>query len=132
MFRPNKLLKVVSVLMIIFGILGLVFSIIGYVTMAKASGLVDQGLIDQSVIDAAMNPVNIATSMISTICCIAAGFFGRGGKNYKGAVITAGIYTGLMVISTVMTIVGGTFTFISVFGYIIPLLYWWGLYQSKE
>ena len=31
-----------------------------------------------------------------------------------------------------MTIVDGTFTFVTVFGYIIPLLYWWGLYQSKE
>lgn len=127
MFRPNKLLKVVSILMIIFGILGLVFSIIGYATMSQVSGL-----IDQSLIDAAMNPVNIATSLISTTCCILAGFFGRGGKNFKGAVITAGIYTGLMVISTIMTIVDGTFTFITIFGYIIPLLYWWGLYQSKE
>ena len=127
MFRPNKLLKVVSILMIIFGILGLVFSIIGYATMSQVSGL-----IDQSLIDAAMNPVNIATSLISTICCILAGFFGRGGKNFKGAVITAGNYTGLMVISTIMTIVDGTFTFITIFGYIIPLLYWWGLYQSKE
>ena len=127
MFRPNKLLKVVSILMIIFGILGLVFSIIGYATMSQVSGL-----IDQSLIDAAMNPVNIATSLISTIRCILAGFFGRGGKNFKGAVITAGFYTGLMVISTIMTIVDGTFTFITIFGYIIPLLYWWGLYQSKE
>ena len=127
MFKPNKLLKVVSILMIIFGILGLVFSIIGYATMSKVSGL-----IDQSLIEAAMNPVNIATSLISTIWCILGGFFVRGGKNYTGAVITAGIYTGLMVISTIMTIVDGTFTFVTVFGYIIPLLYWWGLYQSKE
>ena len=42
MFRPNKLLKVVSILMIIFGILGLVFSIIGYATMSQVSGLIDQ------------------------------------------------------------------------------------------
>ena len=56
----------------------------------------------------------------------------RGGKNYKGAVVAAGIYTALIVVSTVMTIAGGTFTLASVIGYIIPLLYWWGLYQSKE
>ena len=127
MFKPNKLLRVISMLMIIFGFISLIFSAIGYATMSKASGLVDQ-----SLIDTAMNPVNIVISLVSAVCCIAAGFFGRGGKNYKGAVVAAGIYTALIVVSTVMTIAGGTFTLASVIGYIMPLLYWWGLYQSKE
>lgn len=129
MFRPKMLLKVVSILFIIAGVLGLIGTVTGYVMIPKMSEIPG---VDMSVLEAAYTPLNLIISIVSSIGCAGAGIFGVSGKSMKWALIFAGVYTVLLIVSIIQTIVQGTFTAFSVVNIILPTLYWWGLYQSKE
>lgn len=127
MFRPKTMLKVVSVLFIIAGILGIFGTAVSYMMLPKMGEIPG---VDMSVIEATLTPFNLVISIISSISCIAAGFFGVSGRSKKSAVIAAGIYTVLLFVSVVQSALNGTFTFLIAVDFILPTLYWWGLYQS--
>lgn len=129
MFKPKTLLKVVSIIMIIFAVLGLAGTAIMY---AFLPGMSDVPGVDMSIITDTLTPLNLIISIVSGVCSIAAGIFGVSGKSFKWAVITAGIYTALILLSIVQSIVSVGFQFTYIFNLLIPALYWWGLYQSKE
>lgn len=129
MFKPKTLLKVVSILFIISGVFGIIGTVAGYAMLPKMSEVPG---VDMSVLEAAYTPFNLVISIVSSIGCVGAGIFGVSGKSLKWAVIFAGIYTALLIVSIIETIIAGTFTVFSVVDVILPALYWWGLYQSKE
>lgn len=129
MFKPKTLLKVVSILFIISGVLGIIGTVAGYAMLPKMSEVPG---VDMSLLEEAYTPFNLITSIVSCIGCIGAGVFGVSGKSVRWAAICAGIYTTLVIISIVQTIIAGTFTVFSVVNVVLPALYWWGLYQSKE
>lgn len=131
MFKPNKLLKVMSWIMIISGILGIISTGILIATASSMQSMVDAGVMEQSVVDMATNPWIILSSLIGCVSGIVAGFFAKGGRKYKAAVVACMIYLALSVMSTFTTIINGTFTSISLIDYVIPILFVWGLYQSK-
>lgn len=128
MFKPNTLLKVVSILMIILGVLGLIGTAL---LMAVIPKMGDLPGVNAGMLDMAFSPFSIGLSLVSTLCAIIAGILGVCGKSYKGAVIVMGIYTAALVISAVMGVATTGFTYTTVTGFILPILYWWGLYQSK-
>lgn len=128
MFRPKTMLKVVSIFFIIGGVLGLFGTVVLYAMIPKMSEIPG---VDMSVLEAAMTPFGLITSVFSSISSVCAGVFGFTGKSAKYAKIFAGIYTALLVVSTIQSAIGGTFTFLVVVDFIIPVLYWWGLYQSE-
>lgn len=128
MFRPKTLLKVVSVLLIIGGVLGLLGTILSYAMLPKLSDI--PGM-DMSLITDTLTPLNLVLSLISGISGIAAGFFGFSGRSAKWVVITAGIYTAILLISVAQTIMMGMGTAFLIVDFIVPTLYWWGFYQSK-
>ena len=129
MFKPKMLLKVISIIMIIFGVLGFVGTALMY---AVLPGMADVPGVDMSIITDTLTPLNLIISIVSGACCIAAGIFGVSGKSFRWALITAGIYTALILVSLVQSIVSVGFHFTYIFNLLIPALYWWGLYQSKE
>ena len=129
MFKPTKLLKVVSIILIIFGAIGLLGTGVSYVMLPS---LGDIPGVDMSLITNALTPLNLAVAVLSGILQIAAGIFGVSGKSMKATTIIMGIYT-LMIIGSLiqsMMLIGMSFTY--VFNLILPVLFWWGLYQSKE
>lgn len=128
MFKPKMLLKVVSVILIIAGVLGLISTVISYVMIPQMGEIPG---VDMSILEEAFTPLNLILSVISSISCVCAGIFGISGKSAKWASVFAGIWTVILIISTVQGIVNGTFTFLVVLDYLFPALYWWGLYQSK-
>lgn len=132
MFKPKKLLKVVSILMIIVGVLGLIGSVIGFVAAPKLADMASVQGVDSSAITAAYTPLNMVISLVSTLCCMMAGIFGVSGKSFRGLLITAGIYTLILIVNTVRTAIGGGYSWILVLNFILPALFWWGVYQSKE
>ena len=87
--------------------------------------------IDMSTIEAALTPLNLIMSVISCICSIAAGIFGLSGRSKRGAVVCAGIYLALVLVSVVQMVFDGTFTVFVAVDFILPVLYLWGLYQSE-
>ena len=128
MFKPKTLLKVVSILLMIGGVLGIFGTILSYAMLPKLSDIPG---IDMSVITSALTPLNLIMSLISGISAIAAGFFGFSGKSVKWLLITAGIYTVILLISVVQTVMNGMATAFMIVDFIVPSLYWWGFYQSK-
>ena len=128
MFKPKTLLKVVSILLMIGGVLGIFGTILSYAMLPKLSDIPG---IDMSLITSALTPLNLIMSLISGISAIAAGFFGFSGKSVKWLLITAGIYTVILLISEVQTVMNGMATAFMIVDFIVPSLYWWGFYQSK-
>ncbi len=128
MFKPKTLLKVVSILLMIGGVLGIFGTILSYAMLPKLSDIPG---IDMSLITSALTPLNLIMSLISGISAIAAGFFGFSGKSVKWLLITAGIYTVILLISVVQTVMSGMATAFMIVDFIVPSLYWWGFYQSK-
>lgn len=128
MFKPKTLLKVVSILLMIGGVLGIFGTILSYAMLPKLSDIPG---IDMSLITSALTPLNLIMSLISGISAIAAGFFGFSGKSVKWLLITAGIYTVILLISVIQTVMNGMATAFMIVDFIVPSLYWWGFYQSK-
>ncbi len=129
MFKPTTLLKVVSIIMIIFGAIGLLGTGVSYAVLPSMGDIPG---VDMSIITDTLTPLNLAIAVLSGILEIAAGIFGVSGKSLKAATVIMGIYTIMIIGSLIqsMMLIGMSFTY--VFNLILPVLFWWGLYQSKE
>ena len=109
MMKKSKLLKVISILMIIFG----------------AFGLIHDGLMIFS------EPRNLGflTSLLLFITCVVAGFFGILTNSKKGILIL-----GLLLIPVVFieALTSDVIDIISFIFMIWPILYLWGWYKSSN
>ena len=129
MIQPKRLLKVMSVIFIILGVLGLIGTGFSYAMLPKLEAI--EGM-DMSLLTETMTPLNLVISIISCISSVGAGIVGISGRSRRWAVIFIGIYSLLVIVSLVQTAMLGLFGFTAVVDIIIPLLYWWGLYQSDD
>ena len=129
MFQPSKLLKVMSVIFIILGVLGMIGTGFGYAMLPALENI--EG-VDMSLITETMTPLNLVLSIMSCISSVMAGIAGIRGKSRKRAVVFVGIYSLLTVVSLSQTALMGLFNFGVILDLAIPVLYWWGLYQSEE
>ena len=128
MFKPTKSLKIVSVLFIISAVLGMIGTAILYIMIPKMQEIPG---VDMSILDSALTPLNLAMAVVSSVVSVAAGIFGFGGRSKKGAAISMGVYTAVLVASVVQLMASGMFTAFAAVDFILPVLYWWGLYQSE-
>lgn len=128
MFKPTKLLKIVSVLFIISAVLGMIGTAILYIMIPKMQEIPG---VDMSILDSALTPLNLAMAVVSSVVSVAAGIFGFGGRSKKGAAISMGVYTAVLVASVVQLMASGMFTAFAAVDFILLVLYWWGLYQSE-
>ena len=118
MFKPTKLLKIVSVLFIISGVFGIFGTAVSYIMLPKMREIPG---IDMTMIEAVLTPFSLIISMVSCLCSIAAGIFGFGGRSKKGAVICAGIYLVLLLVSVAQMAMNGTFTVFVAVDFILPV-----------
>ena len=128
MFKPTKLLKIVSVLFIISAVLGMIGTAILYIMIPKMQEIPG---VDMSILDSALTPLNLAMAVVSSVVSVAAGIFWFGGRSKKGAAVSMGVYTAVLVASVVQLMASGMFTAFAAVDFILPVLYWWGLYQSE-
>lgn len=129
MFQPSKLLKVMSVIFIILGVLGLVGTGFSYAMLPTLESI--EG-VDMSLVTETLTPLNLALSIVSCVSSVGAGIAGIRGRSRRRAVIFIGLYSLLTVISLIQTAAIGLFNFGAVLDVVVPVLYWWGLYQSEE
>ncbi|WP_418539418.1 hypothetical protein [Massilistercora timonensis] len=129
MFQPSKLLKVMSVIFIILGVLGLIGTGFSYAMLPTLESI--EG-VDMSLVTETLTPLNLALSIVSCISSVGAGIAGIRGRSRRRAVIFIGLYSLLTVISLIQTAAMGLFNFGAVLDVVVPVLYWWGLYQSEE
>lgn len=132
MYKPKGLLKVISILMIIFGVLGAAFMLLIYFMLPQLIPIYEDMGMDASIIEQAYTPLVIAFSVFSSLICTLAGVFGVSGKSMRLTMIIGGIYTLLIVVDLISTIVNSGFSAMLILDLLIPILYWWGIYQSKE
>ena len=129
MFQPSKLLKVMSVIFIILGVLGLIGTGFSYAMLPTLESI--EG-VDMSLVTETLTPLNLALSNVSCVSSVGAGIAGIRGRSRRRAVIFIGLYSLLTVISLIQTAAMGLFNFGAVLDVVVPVLYWWGLYQSEE
>lgn len=129
MFQPSKLLKVMSVIFIILGVLGLIGTGFSYAMLPTLESIED---VDMSLVTETLTPLNLALSIVSCVSSVGAGIAGIRGRSRRRAVIFIGLYSLLTVISLIQTAAIGLFNFGAVLDVVVPVLYWWGLYQSEE
>ena len=129
MFQPSKLLKVMSVIFIILGVLGLIGTGFSYAMLPTLESI--EG-VDMSLVTETLTPLNLALSIVSCVSSVGAGIAGIRGRSRRRAVIFIGLDSLLTVISLIQTAAMGLFNFGAVLDVVVPVLYWWGLYQSEE
>ena len=129
MFQPSKLLKVMSVIFIILRVLGLIGTGFSYAMLPTLESI--EG-VDMSLVTETLTPLNLALSIVSCVSSVGAGIAGIRGRSRRRAVIFIGLYSLLTVISLIQTAAIGLFNFGAVLDVVVPVMYWWGLYQSEE
>lgn len=115
--------------MIIFGVLGIVFTVFAYMMLPQIG---ESAGLDMNAYADAFTPLVMAISIISPVCCIMAGVFGVSGKSMRWAMIFGGIYTLFVIYNVITTVMAGGVLYTLILSVLIPILYWWGIYQSKE
>lgn len=118
MFKANKLLRVVSILLIVFGALGAVGSIGIYFAAGQMTNL----------------PVSVGSTILAVVIAIvevAIGIIGIKAKQEKIVMIAAIVYLLIAVYNLISGIIAAGFSPLSLLGFILPILYFWGYYQSK-
>ena len=118
-----------SVIFIILGVLGLIGTGFSYAMLPTLESI--EG-VDMSLVTETLTPLNLALSIVSCVSSVGAGIAGIRGRSRRRAVIFIGLYSLLTVISLIQTAAIGLFNFGAVLDVVVPVMYWWGLYQSEE
>lgn len=131
MFKPTKLLKVVSIIIIVFSVLGILVMFAGYAMVGQLKGMEMPG-VDMDILYTAYSPLNIALGIGSSLVLMAAGILGVRGRAFKAAAALMVVYVIYCVVSLVQSAALTGITVFSLVSFVLPVLYLWGLYQSKE
>lgn len=131
MFKPNKLLKVVSIIFIVLAVIGAISTVGSYFFLQSFVGDEVNG-VDMSAVKDMLNGWVILQGLFSSLLMLVCGIFGLNGKSFKVCLIGMIIYLVIVVIAFIQSIMLVGFQVFSIIDFILPILYLWGLYQSKE
>lgn len=131
MFKPNKLLKVVSIIFIVFAVMGAISTVGSYFMLQNFVGDEVNG-VDMSAIKDMLNGWVILQGLFSSLLMLVCGIFGINGKSFKVCLIGMIIYLVIVVIAFIQSVMLIGFQVYSIIDFILPILYLWGLYQSRE
>lgn len=131
MKQRSKLLKVVSIIMIIFGAIGIIGSFMSAFMMQAMMQMPET----QEILSAA-GLANISTlyyivGILTSVMELAAGIVGVMYRSKKSVLIAGIIWIVLILINLFWGIAMVGFQFTVIFSLIIPALYFWGWYQSN-
>lgn len=122
MYKPKKLLKVISIIILVFAVFA-AFSLVMLIgtreSVAELTGI-------------EVTTASLVTSAVAVLLEFVVGIIGLASKNFKLSFITAVIYVAFAVINCIIGLVSAGMNPLSLTGLILPLLYAWGVYQSKE
>ncbi len=129
MSKPSKLLKVVSIIVIVFGALGILGSILNIV-MASTMGDIIQESYETLGMEAP-SAASYAFSAIFACITLVTGIVGVLHKSKKSVLIMAALYLIIQIGNILYSTVTVGFSFLYVINLILPVLYMWGWYQSE-
>lgn len=140
MFKPNKLLKVISVLIILSAVFDTVNLIIGKISLDSIKNIegIEQKMID--ALEAGYTPLAVSMSIVAIVVALTAGILGIAGRAYRVAWICMIVYIGGAMVNffqnqaamTEIQVSLASILLSAVISLILPILYLWGLYQSKD
>ncbi len=130
MFETGKLLKVVSIIFIVFMGIGIVGTGITIVSLPMILSSVE-GLGIEGVENAYSMP-NLIMGLVATVFGLATGIMGLLGKSKKLCYGMMGIYIVYMIYGIITAMMTTSFGIFAVLDLILPILYLWGVYQSEE
>ena len=116
--------------LIVLAVMGAIGTVGSYF-MLQSMGDVVNG-VDMSAVKSNGNSVDVASRIFSSLLMLVCGIFGLNGKSFKVCVIGMIIYLVIVVIAFIQSIMLVGFQVFSIIDFILPILYLWGLYQSKE
>lgn len=131
MFKPNKLLKVVSIIFIVLAVMGAIGTVGSYFFLQTFVGDEVNG-VDMSAIKGMLNGWVILQGLFSSLLMLVCGIFGVNGKSFKVCLIGMIVYLVIVVIAFIQSVILVGFQVSSIVSFLLPILYLWGLYQSKE
>lgn len=123
--KKSKLLHVISIIVIVFGALGLASSVITAITLPMISDVYTSYGIESPGIS------SIIYSFASSAIILACGILGVMYKSRKHILIAGSLYFLIEVINIIISSVTVGFSFLYVIDLILPILYLWGWYQSE-
>ncbi len=133
MYKTGKLLKVVSIIQIVFMSLGIIASIFSIITAPMMIELMEESGM-QGVEDIYNIPLLILGLAVN-VFGLAAAIVGLLGKSKKVCYIMMGIYILYLIYSTIDSIAIGGLGLAMISGalsLVLPVLYLWGVYQSDD
>jgi len=132
MTKRSTLLKVVSIIMIIFSAIALIIGIVGALGASMlGTALSEVGGETAAAVSGALTGIvvfGIVLAVIELVC----GILGVASKNKKLLTILGCVLIILAVVSLIMNIVAGSFSAMSLVSLILPILYFLGARQCVE
>ncbi len=125
MYKATTLLKVVSILLIIGGVFGVISSMASKMILEwsqQVSGM-DLG-VEVTALDMVLGVISSAVSLVAGVLALMS-------KQYKTALILMAVYVAYLVYNLIVSVQMIGFNALSMVSFIIPALYFWGLYTSK-
>ena len=88
--------------------------------------------VDMSAAKEMLTPLTLLQGLFSSLLMLVCGIFGVNGKSFKVCLIGMIVYLVIVVIAFIQSIMLVGFQVSSIVSFLLPILYLWGLYQSKE
>ncbi|MEG0914263.1 MAG: hypothetical protein RSG57_00745 [Christensenellaceae bacterium] len=123
MSKSSVLLKVVSILFIIFGAIALIITIAGMVLGGMVAAI-GAGILAVAMI------IVLILALLEALLMLFAGILGVKGDKIKACTVMSIIILALSIISLIMGIVQGGFQWTSLISIILPVLYFIGVRQT--
>ena len=129
MLKPSKMLKVVSIIVIVLGSLSVLGSIMSTVMAVTMPDLMEQSY---EMLGQSAPSTGYYVYMIASACVVlVAGIVGVLHKSKKSVLIMAALYLIIQIGNILYSTVTVGFSFLYVINLILPVLYMWGWYQSE-
>ncbi len=131
MKKQSKLLKVVSILLIIFGALGLIGNLFSIFLIGPLMNTPEMAAAYEAAGIQQPGTLYYVFSILTSIVEILSGIVGVMYRSRKSVLIVGIIWTVVVIIGMIWGIVLTGFTPFSFLSLLFPILYLWGWYQSN-
>lgn len=132
MSKQSTLLKVTSILSLIFCSLGVLVTLLTLPlidTVLNTPGVPEATI---QLIEDSLSTSSIIMSVAAGVIGIAAGILGLVRKSWIACVAVMGVYILMQLYAVISAIPTSGFSPASIVSFIIPVLYLWGVYQAKD
>lgn len=131
MKQQSKLLKVISILLIIFGAFGLIGNLASIFLIGPMMNTPEMVAVYEAAGVTQPGTMYYVFSIVSCLVEITAGIVGVMYRSKKSVLIAGAVWTVVVIIGMIWGVVLSSFTPFTLLSLLFPILYLWGWYQSN-